>query len=134
MFNIMATALWYEASKLFEFDVIRIGKGVDLKVFAELAARQGGMEVGLGKKLSVESKSEYKRRTGLDSPDLADAVLIMIHVARITTPGLIPRAKDTPAAKPERAVPAWSGFNQNFGAAQMIGMAGPGEMADLIRD
>lgn len=134
MFNIIATELWYAAAKLFEFDVIRIGKGVDLKVFAELAARQGGMAPGLGKKLMVESKADYKRRTGSDSPDLADATLIMIHVARITTPGLIPRAKDTAVAPPVREVPAWSGFNQQFGAAALTGMAGAGQMQDMLKD
>jgi len=133
-FNIMATELWYAAAKLFEFDVIRIGKGVDLKVFAELAARQGGMAPGLGKKLMVESKADYKRRTGMDSPDLADAALIMISVARWTTPGLIPRAKDTAAPKPERQVAIWSGFNQAFGVAALQGMAAPGEMVEMLRD
>ena len=68
------------------------------------------------------------------SPDLADATLIMIHVARITTPGLIPKAKDTPAAKPVRQVPAWSGFGQQFGAATIVGMRGPGELQDMLRD
>lgn len=134
MYDIMASALWFEAAKLFEFGVIGIGKGVDLKVFAELAARQGGMQPGLGKKLSVESKGTFKQRTGMDSPDLADAALICIHVARVTTPNLIPKAPDTAVAKPSRELPAWSGFNQSFGAAKMVGMAGPGELADLLKD
>lgn len=134
MYNIQASALWFEAAKLFEFDIIRIGKGVDLKVFAELAARVGGMQVGLGKKLTVESKTDYKRRTGSDSPDLADATLIMIHVARITTPGLIPKAKDTAIAAPAREVPSWAGFNQQFGAAALSGMAGAGKMQDMLKD
>jgi len=133
-FNNIATELWFAAAKLFEFDVIRIGKGVDTKVMAELSARQGGMQPGLGKKMAVESKGEFKKRTGMDSPDLADAALVCIHVARTTTPGLIPRAKDTPEAKPERPVAAWSGFNQEFGAADFQGMEGSGGLADMTRD
>lgn len=133
MYDIMASALWYEAAKLFECGVVAIGKGVDLKVFAELSAREGGMQPGLGKKLTVESKKDFKRRTGMASPDLADATLIMLHVARITTPGLIPKAKDTTEAQPERSLPAWSGFNQSFGTADLQGMAGA-ELCDLTKD
>lgn len=133
-FNIMASELWFAAAKLFEYDVVRVGKGVDLKVFSELAARQGGMQVGLGRKLTVESKGDYKKRTGMDSPDLADACLIMISVARWTTPNLIPRAKDTTIEKPERPAPAWEGFGQQFGVASMDGMSGAEEMQDLIVD
>lgn len=134
MFNIMATELWYAAAKLFEFGVVRIGKGVDVKVFAELSARVGGMQAGLGKKLTVESKTDYKRRTGMDSPDLADCTLIMLSVARWTTPNLLPKAPDTAEEKPERGTPAWTGFNQSFGACEMEGMAGSGEMVDLLED
>ncbi len=141
MYDIMATALWFEAAKLFEFGIIGIGKGVDLKVFAELAARQGGMAPGLGKKLTLESKTEFKKRTGMDSPDLADSALICIHVARITTPGLIPRAKDTPLDKPvrdflwgdARGSAEWSGYNKPFAAADIKGMAVP-EIADCVKD
>ncbi len=141
MFDIMASALWYEAAKLFEMGVIGIGKNVDLKVMAELAGRQGGMQAGLGKRLTVESKGEFKKRTGMDSPDLADSALICIHVARISTPGLVPRSKDTPADKPSRDFlwsdarqnAAWSGFNAAFGSADIRGMDG-GTTCDLIKD
>ncbi len=134
MYNIIASELWFGAAKLFEFDVIGIGKGVDVSVFAELAARHGGMEVGLGKKLRVESKIDFKKRTGMKSPDLADATLIMIHVARITTPGLIPRAKDTTAPREEPRSQVWGGFNQSLAGANIHGMAGAGQLADMTTD
>lgn len=134
LFNILATELWYRAAKLFEYDVIRVGKGVDVTVFAELAARQGGMQVGLGKKLTVESKTDFKKRTGMKSPDLADGTLIMIHVASITTPGLIPKAKDTAPVVEDPRDAEWVGFGQSFAAAPMEGMAGVGELSDLMRD
>lgn len=133
LYNIMASELWFAAAKLFEYGVVRLGKGVDLKVFSELAARQGGMQPGLGKKLAVESKKDFKARTGMDSPDLADATLIMLHVARITTPGLIPRAKDTKAAPPAERISAWDGFNSAFGAVD-FDMPGNGGMVDVLRD
>lgn len=133
LYDRMCSELWFAAAKLFEFDVIRIGKGVDLKVFSELSARQGGLQPGLGKKLTVESKTDFKKRTGMDSPDLADATLIMLHVARITTPGLIPKAKDTQPVKPERQIAAWTGFNQAFGACDIQGMGGS-ELADMQKD
>lgn len=134
LYNIIATELWYAAAKLFEFGVIRIGKNVDVSVFAELAARQGGMQVGLGKKLTVESKTDFKKRTGMKSPDLADATLIMIHVARISTPGLIPRAKDTAAVVEDQRDAEWSGWGQALAAAPMEGMVGAGNIGDMLRD
>jgi hypothetical protein len=134
LYDIMATALWFDGAKLFEFGAVRIGKGVDVEVFSELSARNGGMQPGLGKKQHVESKAEFKKRTGMDSPDKADAVLIMLHVARITTPGLLPKAKDTEAEKPEPGLPAWSGFGQEFSFAKIDGFDGAGELVDLMKD
>lgn len=133
LYDIMASELWFAAAKLFELGVVRIGKGVDVKVFAELAARQGGMMIGLGKKLTVESKKDFKRRTGMDSPDLADATLILISVARWTTPGLIPKAPDTALPPPSRPPDDWPGFSQVFAAAPLAGFGGE-EIANLDRD
>ena len=132
-FDRIATEIWYAAAKLFELDTIRIGKAVDLKVMSELASRKGDMQRGAGKKLTVESKDEYKRRTNGDSPDLADAALIMVHAARMSIAGIIPKARDTiDIAEP--AAPGWLGWGQSFAAAPMEGMAGAGEMADLMKD
>lgn len=134
LYNILASELWFAAAKLFEFDVIRIGKGVDVTLFAELAGRQGGMEVGLGKKLRVEGKSDFKSRTGMKSPDLADATLIMVHVARVTTPGLIPRAKDTAPVREDRRAAEWTGWGQSLGGIEMAGFAGGGTNVDYLKD
>lgn len=135
MFNIMASEIWYAAAKLFEFDVIRIGKGVDLKVFAELAARQGGLQPGLGKKLAVESKRDFKTRTGMDSPDLADAALICISVARWITPELLPCAKDTTIPSEPREQFQWGREPENaaFPSAELAGFEVT-EIADVLKD
>lgn len=129
----VATEMWYAAAKLFEFDSIRYGSGVPLEVLSELAARRGNMQVGLGQKETIETKTEYKRRTGGTSPDLADATLVMIHAARMANAGVIPRARDTSIPVPERES-VWDGFGQVFSSSRMEGMAGAGEMADMLKD
>lgn len=133
MYDRIATELYFAASKLLEFDCVAFGRGVDAKTFEELAARRGGMQVGLGKKLTLESKDAYKARTGENSPDRADCITILLHVARITTPGLIPKAKDTPDAVQERGLIPWGGFSQAFGAADIVGMPSA-ETCDLMKD
>lgn len=133
MYDRIATELYYAAAKLLEFDCVGFGRGVDAKTFEELGARRGGMQVGLGKKLTLESKDAYKARTGEGSPDRADGVTILLHVARISTPGLVPKSKDTAEAKPERQATPWSGFNQTFGAADLQGMPS-GATADMLVD
>lgn len=138
LYDRIASELWFAAGKLFQFGVVKIGKGVDIKVFSELGAREGGMQPGLGKKLTVESKDDYKKRTNKKSPDRADALLIMLHVARITTPGLIARAPGTVAPKSrfldftqlrlggEREGPA-------FAAVEMSGWGGA-KLPDMMKD
>lgn len=91
----LASELWYAFAKLLEFDCLALGKGVELQAFAELGSRRGGLRVGAGKKLCVEGKDTYKSRTGLASPDRADAITLLAHAGRMTTGGLIPKAKDT---------------------------------------
>ncbi len=133
-FDRIATELWYSAAKFFEFDSIRIGKSVDVKVMSELASRAGDMQPGLGHKLTVETKDKYKQRTGGSSPDLADACLILVHVARMSIAGITPRAKDTTAPREEPRSQVWGGFNQSLSGANIHGMAGAGQLADLITD
>lgn len=133
-FDRIATEIWYAAAKLFEFDSIRIGSSVDVKVLAELAARKGDMQAGLGKKLTVETKDAYKLRTGGDSPDMADATLIMIHAARMSIAGIVPRAKDTAPVKEDPRVPVWAGWGQSLGGVDMQGFAGAGTTVDFMKD
>ncbi len=102
MFDIMASELWYAGAKLFECDCVRIGRGISAEAVEQLVSRLGSSKAGKGRKRSVESKDSYKQRTGKGSPDKADALLITLHVCRITTPGLIPKAKDTVAAPAPR--------------------------------
>lgn len=133
MYDRMATELYYATAKLVECDCVRFGRGVDRKALEELASRRGGMQAGLGRKLTIESKGDYKSRTGSSSPDRADSVTIVIQVARLTTPGLVPKAKDTSIPPPPRNG-QWSGFTQEFGTAQMAGLAGAGEIPDMLKD
>jgi hypothetical protein len=95
MYDGIASEVWYAGSRLIEYDVVRFGRGVDVKTFEELSSRKGSTRVGKGRKQSVESKKDYKKRTGAGSPDRADAVLLLIQTARLATANLIPRAKDT---------------------------------------
>lgn len=136
LYDRVATELWMAGSKLFEYDIIRIGRGVDQKTSEELAGRRGGMKVGIGKKQSVEAKDAYKGRTGETSPDRADSFLIMLHVARMRVPSLVPRAKDTrdlPAAPRETG--GWEGFEMAFGGANMSGLDDDvQQVADLMKD
>jgi hypothetical protein len=133
LYDRTATELWMAGAKLFEYDIIRIGRGVDVKTSEELAGRRGGMKVGLGKKQSIEPKDAYKARTGENSPDRADSFLIMLHVARMRFPSLIPKARDTKSVgEVERESSGWDGFDMAFGGASMSGMdsdiASPGDM------
>lgn len=102
MYDRVASELWFALAKLLEFDCVAFGKGVEIVAFSELGSRQGGMKVGAGKKLAVEGKDAYKGRTGMPSPDRADAVTLLVHGFRMATANLIPKAKDT---KPEEPLP-----------------------------
>lgn len=133
LYDRIASELWFAGAKLFEYDVVRLGRGVPSEAMAQLVARCGGMKTGKGKILSVESKPTFKKRTGQGSPDEADAILMVLHVARLTTPGLIPKAKDTEAVKEQRESRAWSGFDLAFAGARMDGV-GEGLDTDMLKD
>lgn len=120
MFGIMADELWYAGAKLFECDCIRIGRGIPQEAIEQLCSRLGSSKVGKGRKRSAESKDAYKSRTGKGSPDKADAILITAHVCRITTPGLIPKARDTIATPPSRG-PLFKEQEIQESAAQISG-------------
>lgn len=130
----IATELYFAAGKLMEFDCVGFGRTVDPKTFDELGGRLGGMQVGLGRKITLESKEVFKARTGGNSPDRGDVVTILLHVARTTTQGLIPKAKDTTPVVEDQREGEWLGWGQSFAAAPMEGMAGVGELSDTLRD
>lgn len=135
LYDRIATELWMAGAKLFEYDIIRIGRGVDQKTSEELAGRRGGMKVGIGKKQSVEAKDAYKGRTGETSPDRADSFLIMLHVARMRVPSLVPRAKDTRTDPAPREAMGWQGFDTVFGASDLIGWdTDVPDMSDMMKD
>lgn len=119
LYDRIATELYFAAAKLMEFDCVGFSKSVDPKTFDELGGRLGGMQVGLGRKITLEGKDVYKARTGSHSPDRGDVVTILLHVARTSTANIIPKSKDTKAFEAVRPSPAWAGFNQNFGSAKI---------------
>jgi len=127
-FDRVHSELWFAAGRFFEFDCVKMGKSVPPRVFEELGARHGGRPTGKGKKQSVESKKEYKLRTGLSSPDHADAVTLLIHVARLTTPGLVAKAKDTPVEPPAKW-PPWGDVDVKETAFDMSGFDVPDHLA-----
>ena len=93
MYDSIIGEMWYAAGKLFEFDSIRVGRGVDLQTVRELTSRRGGIKGK--KKMGVESKKEYKARTGMPSPDRADALTLLVHAARMGCADLAPKARQT---------------------------------------
>jgi hypothetical protein len=123
LYDRIASELWFAAGKLFEYDVIRMGRGVDARTYEELSSRKGGSKAGLGKKQTVEGKDAYKLRTGSSSPDRADCTLMLIHVARISTPNLIPKAKDT-KVDPMPDVSWGGGMILEMGGCQISGFDG----------
>ena len=133
MYDRIATELYFAAAKLLEHDCVRFGRGIDPKVYEQLAARQGGMQPGLGRKLTLEKKDVFKARTGGHSPDEADAVTIMLHVARISTSNLIPKAKETEEIKEERGSGEWMGGGQFFQGCDFAGF-GSERLPNLIED
>lgn len=128
LYDRIATELWYAASKLLEYDVVRLGRGVDGRTFEELASRKGGSRAGLGKKQTIETKDAYKARTGSASPDRADAVLLLIHAMRLGTPNLIPRAKDTKGETPPQDMGWGAKPMEDLTAYDIQGMPGAPEM------
>lgn len=132
IYDRICSELWFAAGKLFEYDCVRLGRGVTAKTIEELGARRGGMKVGTGKKQSVESKPEYRARTGMPSPDCGDATLLMLHAARMTTPNLIPKAKDTKSEAPPPRDP-WGNFVLTSSNATMRGYEGH-TVVDGLRD
>lgn len=113
--------VWYVFARFCELDVLGLGKNVDPKTFQELASRQGSRPTGKGLKLAVESKEIYKSRTGTSSPDRADAITGVLHVARMVTVNLLPKARDTEEPPPPPR--EWDGSQglESFGAAEISG-------------
>jgi hypothetical protein len=127
MYDGIRSEVWYVFGRLCELDVIGFGKGVDAKTIEELASRRGGRPVGKGKKLAVESKEVYKARTGNPSPDRADAVTGLVHVMRVATDRLIPKARGTEEdEEPDRP---HSMEIESWGTIEMHGMDGPAPLS-----
>lgn len=93
----LLTELWFGTSKFIEFGFLKISPAIPQDpLVAELTGRQYP-HAGLKKK--VESKKDYKSR-GNKSPDRADAVTILVFVARMrmtetpTITGTVARGDD----------------------------------------
>jgi hypothetical protein len=132
LYDNVATELWMAAGKMFEYDVIRLGRGVETMTFEELSGRRGGMKVGIGKKLAVEAKKTYKSRTGRPSPDRADTVTLLIHAGRRVIPNLIPKAKDTKSEAPPPRDP-WGNFTLSSESMPIQGYEGHA-MVESMKD
>jgi len=76
----LLTELWFGTSKFIEFGFLKINPAIPQDpLIAELTGRQ---YPHAGAKKKVESKKDYKSR-GNKSPDRADAVTILVFVARM---------------------------------------------------
>lgn len=123
--NVIAE-MWYATSFFFQYDYIGIGKGVDDQTIFELVNRLGGSPAGRGKLKTVEEKKIFKLRNGGKSCDRADAVVEMVHCARLGVPELRPKAPDTTIQPTPRDRPAQSGglvFGETKGWADSFGPA-----------
>jgi hypothetical protein len=58
---------------------------------------------------------------------------LLLHVARISTPGLIPKAKDTAEEPVSRVAGTWDGFEPTFAGAELAGF-GPERGIDMMKD
>jgi hypothetical protein len=103
VFRLLCDELWFAAAKFFEFQSVGVSKNVDAKTRQELTGRKGGFKAGNLKRKSIEPKAAYKARTGLPSPDRADAVTMLIHAVRMNVENFIAKSNDT-IAEP---IPKW---------------------------
>lgn len=124
LYSDIIAEMWYATAKFFEYEYIAIGRNVDDFTVVELVNRLGGSPVGKGKLKAVEPKDMFKLRNNGKSCDRADAFVQMVHVARITTKELRPKAPDTQLAKPARERPAMQG-GLVFGDAVGFGSMAP---------
>ena len=97
LYSGIRSELWYVTARYFEYDVIRLGRGVDHQTVEELVNRRGGSPAGKKALLAVEGKDDFKAR-GFSSPDRADSLTECIQCARIGEPRLMPKAPDTKIA------------------------------------
>jgi len=127
--------LWFVTGKFFEYDWIKLGRGVDMATIEELVQRRGGSPAGKNKLLQVEAKSEYKAR-GFTSPDRADSFTMMVQVARMSEPRMLPKAPDTTIAV-ERQPSIFdkdSGFGLKMGEAINMGFSLEYNGPDVMKD
>jgi hypothetical protein len=108
------TELWFGAKEL-----IRTGqlKGIDGELAKEMCARKYSTQKGVGLRMVVESKIDMKARTG-ESPDLADAAMILIELCRqrFGFGGMTVQIKRSETAvQVKRKVAFGKLFNANFG-------------------
>ena len=127
--------LWYATARFFEYDAIRIGRGVDMATIEELVNRRGGSPAGKNKLMAVESKRDYKAR-GFTSPDRADSFTMMVQVARISEGRLLPKAPDTTVAKEREPsiFDAESESGMKVGEPIDMGARFIGKEIDVMRD
>lgn len=86
LYNRLYTELLFAFRRWLEFGNVALSPGVDTsKLFTQLTGRR----YLTGSRVSAESKPEYKRRTGLQSPNESDAVTLILHCARLAS-GIVP--------------------------------------------
>jgi hypothetical protein len=72
------TELWFGAKELIRTNQL---KGIDRELAKEMCSRKYATQKGVGLRMVVETKTDMKARTG-ESPDLADAAMILIELCR----------------------------------------------------
>jgi len=89
----VTSELWFALRKWLMFKLMLFSPGVDMST--GLAEQLTTRKYRIGKINRVETKTEYKKRSGGKSPDAADAITLLLHKARVAS-GVVPslRMKD----------------------------------------
>lgn len=120
LYDGIRSEIWYATGRFFEYEYVKIGKGVDPETIQELVDRRGGSPAGKGKLLQVESKDVYKAR-GNKSPDRADAFTMLIQCARISM-AIKPQSPDTQPLEDEATIADYAdSFSVKFGTPINLG-------------
>ncbi len=77
----IVSEVWFALARWMEFGFVAIAPGIRHDPLeAELTSRR--YVLGAGKKLRVETKDDYKKRTGSKSPDFADSTTLILCAVR----------------------------------------------------
>jgi hypothetical protein len=99
LYDGVVTELVFSLSRMMEFDLVKLGKGVPRDQIAPQVTDRLYRQAGL--KSRVEPKSEYKKRNG-ESPDHLDALTMLAHLVRLRYDNFQSRMSTSPIPQRKR--------------------------------